>query len=56
MLNQYPYSNGHLLIAPRNHIAELNQLNIHENLAIMTLLADCTTILGRHLKPVLQKT
>jgi ATP adenylyltransferase len=26
LINRYPYTNGHLLIAPRQHIAELEQL------------------------------
>ena len=26
LINRYPYTNGHLLIAPRDHIADLEQL------------------------------
>ena len=30
VLNRYPYNNGHLLIAPRRHLARLDQLNSDE--------------------------
>ncbi|MDD3586722.1 MAG: HIT domain-containing protein [Thermoguttaceae bacterium] len=30
LLNRYPYNNGHLLIAPRRHIANLSDLTILE--------------------------
>jgi ATP adenylyltransferase len=26
LINKYPYTNGHLLIAPRQHVAELDEL------------------------------
>ena len=32
MLNRYPYSNGHLLVAPRRHLASLEQLSDEETL------------------------
>ena len=27
MLNRYPYSNGHILVAPRHHVAALNDIS-----------------------------
>jgi ATP adenylyltransferase len=30
LLNRYPYANGHLLIAPRRHVAELEELSAEE--------------------------
>jgi len=32
LLNRYPYTNGHLLIAPRAHKAELDELTAEESL------------------------
>ncbi|QDU33794.1 AP-4-A phosphorylase [Poriferisphaera corsica] len=30
MLNRFPYSNGHLLIAPFDHVADIDDLNIEQ--------------------------
>ncbi len=46
MLNRYPYSNGHLLVCPLRHVAELDQLTDDEHLEIMQTLSRLTTILG----------
>ncbi len=39
ILNAYPYTNGHLLVAPYRQIAEIEQLNDEELLEINQLLA-----------------
>src|SRR5438045_1925395 len=39
MLNRYPYNNGHLLIAPRRHVARLDALTDEENLDAVKLIA-----------------
>jgi len=36
ILNRYPYNNGHLLIAPKRHVAEVEDLSVDEMTAIMT--------------------
>jgi len=51
LLNRFPYANGHLLIAPRRHVADLTDLTEKENLAIMTMLQKSCTILRCHLQP-----
>ena len=51
LLNRFPYANGHLLLAPRRHLADLTELNGEENARLMTMLATCCTILRRHLRP-----
>jgi len=51
LLNRFPYANGHLLLAPRRHLADLIELTPAENSRLMTMLAACCTILRRHLHP-----
>ena len=45
ILNRYPYNNGHLLIAPRAHKAQLGQLDDAETLAAQRLLARWVDVL-----------
>ena len=51
MLNRFPYANGHLLIAPNRHVADLSDLGPAEHSAIMALLTNSCKILRNHLKP-----
>lgn len=37
MLNAYPYNNGHLLVSPYKHTAEMTDLNSEERLELMNL-------------------
>jgi len=41
VLNRYPYNNGHLLIAPFKHVAELADLSDEIVLDVMTTIRDC---------------
>lgn len=41
MLNAYPYSNGHLMIAPFQHTAEISELGDEALLEINQLLGKC---------------
>lgn len=36
VLNRYPYNNGHLLVAPRRHVARLDELTDKEQLELAT--------------------
>ena len=47
ILNRYPYNNGHLLIAPKNHKGKLDQLTAGEQLESQQLLADLVGLLER---------
>jgi len=51
LLNRYPYANGHLLVAPARHTAEITALQSEENLGLMTMLQHCCRILETHLHP-----
>jgi ATP adenylyltransferase len=42
LLNRYPYNNGHLLVSPRRHVADLADLTVDEHLAAMELLTQFT--------------
>ena len=37
MMNRYPYSNGHLLIAPKKHVADISDLTPEERSGLMEL-------------------
>lgn len=49
VLNRYPYSNGHLLVSPRRHVAKLDELTDAEHLECMQSLARLTRVLGDRL-------
>jgi ATP adenylyltransferase len=47
MLNRYPYNNGHLMIAPRRHLASPELLERAERAALAELQAAAVTLLRR---------
>lgn len=51
VFNKFPYNNGHLLIAPNRHIADLTDATDAEMLALMTLVRDCQAVLTRAIAP-----
>jgi len=51
LLNLYPYSNGHLLIAPYRHVARIKDLRAAEASELFGEARRATTILDRLLKP-----
>lgn len=51
MLNRFPYSNAHLLIAPRQHTARLDCLEAAGQLDLVRLLAVCQQILEKTVRP-----
>lgn len=51
MLNKYPYNNGHLLVAPRRHAAELDRLTLAERVDLAETLRRSIALVKRALRP-----
>lgn len=51
LLNRFPYTNGHLLIAPTRHVSCVTELSTEENCALMETVKQATIILKKHLRP-----
>lgn len=51
VLNRYPYNNGHLLVAPSGHKAELHELTDAEHLEVQQQITRMTAALQRTLSP-----
>jgi len=51
LLNKYPYSSGHLMVAPRRHVGELGELADDESLEIHRLAVDAIDALNRVYAP-----
>ena len=51
LLNRFPYNNGHLLVAPRTHKAQLGHLDPDETLDTMQSLTQTIGVLDRLMRP-----
>lgn len=51
VFNRFPYNNGHLLVAPRRHIGDLESASADELLALMKLVRDCQRVLTAAIRP-----
>ncbi len=51
MLNRYPYNNGHVMVAPRRHLATPERLTPEERSAIGELVAESVRLLRGVLNP-----
>jgi ATP adenylyltransferase len=51
MLNRYPYNNGHLMVAPRRHLASLEMLSAEERALLAELVTASVIRLKRRLRP-----
>ncbi|HYB92332.1 MAG TPA: HIT domain-containing protein [Candidatus Binataceae bacterium] len=51
MLNRYPYNNGHVMVAPRRHVASLELLTREERIEVNELVASSVKVLRGALKP-----
>lgn len=51
IMNRFPYTNGHLLVAPVRHIGDIADLTSEENRALMRTITDSVAILRKHYAP-----
>lgn len=47
MMNRYPYSNGHLLVSPNRHIADMGDLADEEMLELFGNVGLCCRVISR---------
>ncbi len=45
MLNKYPYNNGHLMVAPIRHLAELEELTREETLEVFGIITHAVKVI-----------
>lgn len=51
ILNRYPYNNGHVMIVPRRHLADISELNAAEKAEFFEVLSQTQKALCRFMKP-----
>jgi len=51
ILNRYPYTTGHLMVAPYRHLADFCQATHEESAEMTVLLKQALRVLGRHYRP-----
>src|SRR5437879_1052844 len=51
MLNAFPYNNGHLMIAPYRHTADMESLSAEESREMMELCQLCLSLLRKAYRP-----
>jgi len=51
LLNKYPYTNGHLLVAPRPHVDSLTGVDPETRSATAEMLAYCETVIRKSFNP-----
>ena len=51
LLNRFPYANGHLLIAPTRHVADITDLTTGENSGLMETIQKSVVILREQYNP-----
>ncbi|MFZ1934578.1 MAG: HIT domain-containing protein [Thermoguttaceae bacterium] len=51
LLNRFPYNNGHLLVAPRHHVARLDGLSEEAQLELSQTLARMVALLEKAMQP-----
>ena len=51
MMNKYPYNNGHLLVAPKRHLANMDDLSGEEMIDLLSTVRRATHALKRVMNP-----
>jgi len=51
LMNRFPYSNGHLMVCPNRHVANIDLLTPEEKMETMDLMADAIRALRETIQP-----
>lgn len=51
IMNRFPYNNGHMMVVPYRHIADLSLLDLNEKTALMDLITVCQQVLQQVMAP-----
>lgn len=51
ILNTFPYNNGHIMVSPKRHVADISLLKDDEILDLFKSLKGCKRLLDKALKP-----
>jgi ATP adenylyltransferase len=51
MMNKYPYVNGHMLVAPKRHVASLEDLSHEEMADLLGMVSETIGVLKKVMKP-----
>jgi len=51
MMNRFPYNNGHLLVAPVRHVAQMEDLSDEETLDLLRIVRESIGILRKVMQP-----
>lgn len=51
MLNRFPYNSGHLMVAPKRHVADIEKLSTEEAADLFRLIKHSTSSLKKTLNP-----
>ncbi len=51
LLNKYPYANGHIMVAPRHHTADLQALGAAEHAALAEMLRETIALVHQEFHP-----
>ena len=51
MMNKYPYNNGHLLVAPKRHLANMDDLSGEEMIDLLSTVRQATHALKQVMNP-----
>jgi ATP adenylyltransferase len=51
ILNRYPYTSGHLMVVPNNHVSRLEEVDTDTRTEMMELTAGCMTVLRKIYNP-----
>ncbi len=51
ILNRYPYTGGHALVCPNNHVADLDDMDEATHIECLSMLRDMKRVMAEALKP-----